>query len=74
MGCHLVAYLYCDGNFKGCECQVYNNSEPDGFCEASAGDSQFETIAAYKKYARSMGWVFRGQKAFCSNCKHGEKE
>lgn len=75
MSCHLVAYLYCDGNFKGCVCQEYDSGgNPAGFSEASCGNSTFSTIRQYKRYVQSLGWIFRGHKAFCPNCKHGEKD
>lgn len=59
MGFQKVIYLYCDGNTDVCE---------NATTEASEGDSQSETIAHYKKIAKSNGWHFKGQNAYCPSC------
>ena len=68
MSFSVCVYLYCDGNLDGCECQVLEDGEPNGFCEASSGDSSFTTKKDYKDDAKKRGWVFRGHKAYCPNC------
>ncbi len=66
---HVTIYLYCDGNYDGCTCQVFGqDGDPKGFIEASSGDSAFETKKAYRTDMKKEGWVFLGQKAYCPNC------
>ena len=72
MGFQKVAYLYCDGNFDGCECADYCYDGGDYLitehCEASFGDSPYTTIKEYKADMEKQGWKFIGNKAYCSNC------
>jgi len=65
-------YLYCDGNFQGCDCQTFDSHgerEEHGFAEASSGDSQFTTKKDYRELMKTQGWAFRGTKAYCPVCK-----
>ena len=69
MGFVVVVYLYCDGDSIDCECMDRNEyGEPTGQMEASAGDSQFTTVKAYKAYRKAYGWHFKGRKAYCPQC------
>ncbi len=54
-----VVYLYCDGQFLGCECVGY---------EACSGDSGYEKIADYKASMKSVGWHFKNNRAYCPSC------
>lgn len=65
----VCVYLYCDGGLDGCECQCFDRcGNPDGFCEASGGDSPYTTKKDYKRDMIKQGWVFRGTDAFCPKC------
>jgi len=60
MGFVRMVYAYCDGHTSACDY--------DGFEASSGSDTRYPTIKDYKASLAKVGWVFRGQKAYCPYC------
>jgi len=75
MGLVAQVYLYCDSNSENCTCAWLNSvSGRMEYSEAHGGDSGHETKKAYKEEAVREGWLFRGRKSYCPECRKAFKD